>query len=325
MQYAMRLAVVLTALVGISAFGAGSASAQLRTNMNFEGLPEGLIVSSLASGSGIAGDTVAGSVEVFGDHTPVGDGSANAAMVYDAACHGGGPADCSGREPDKFAPKLGRVLTIGRSLADANGDGLADAPDTAGSGGELRFDFRGFGTGSVTITSLDVLDVESGGWIKLFARGVLVGTVAVPATANNGLATVAVGYAGIDRMEVRLKDSGVIDNIRLAFAAAVRPPQADCGSLRLSVRSLARARRSIVWARVRDTRGVPMAGVRVVARGAGVRTSRITNARGLVRFLVRPQRAGVVRFAVPASSRCAKRVIVRGAHTRTVVLPALVG
>jgi hypothetical protein len=291
--------------------------------MDFTGLPEGLLVGSLSSGSGITGDAVPGSVQVYGDRAPVGDGTRNAAMVYDAACHGGGPSSCSGGEDDKFKPMLGKVLTIAKSHADTNGDGLADAPDTAGEGGQLRFDFSRFGTGSVTVMSLDVLDAERGGWIKLFARGALVATVRFGPTRNNGLSTFPLGQSGIDRMEVLLEDSGVIDNVRLAFAAGGPPPQAACGSLRLSVRSLARARRSVVWATVRDTRGVAMAGVRVVARGAGIRSSRVTNARGLVRFLVRPRRAGVVRFAVPASPRCAKRVAVRG--VRTVVLPPLVG
>ncbi len=322
MKRATRLAAVSVALLGVSAFGSASASAQV-ANMNFEGLPEGLIVTRLASGSGIAGATVAGSVGVFGDQTPVGEGTRNSAMVYDSACGGGGPADCSGGEDDKFRPMLGKVLTIGKSTTDANGDGLADAPDTAGVGGELRFDFSGFGTGSVTVVSLDVLDAERGGWIELFARGTLVATVRFGATLNNETANVALGHSGIDRMEVMLQDSGVIDNVRLGLAAGGPPPQADCGSLRLSVRGLVRARRSIVWARVRDTRGVAMAGVRVAARGAGVRSSRITNARGFVRFLVRPRRVGVVRFAVPASSRCARRVTVRG--VRTVVLPPLAG
>jgi hypothetical protein len=315
MQYAMRLAVVLTALVGISAFGAGSASAQVRTNMNFEGLSEGTIVSRLSSGSGIAGDAVAGSVAVLGDHVPLGDGSRNAAIVYDAACAGGGSANCSGGEDDKFSPQLGKTLTVARSTVDANGDGRVDAPDTAGSGGALRFDFSGFGTGSVTVLSLDVLDAESGGSIELFARGRLVATVRYGAMRDNGLANVTIGRGGIDRMDVKLEDSGVIDNIQLASG----PVATDCGSLRLSARSLALARRSIVWATVRDTRGVAMAGVRVVARGAGVRSSRITNARGLVRFLVRPRRAGVLRFAVRNSSRCVRRVAVRGA--RTALLP----
>jgi hypothetical protein len=283
--------------------------------MDFEGLPEGMIVSRLASGSGIAGDTVAGSVAVFGDRAPVGDGSTNAAMVYDAACGGGGPANCSGGEDDKFKPMLGKALTVAYSNADKNGDGLADAPDTAGAGGMLRFDFTGFGNGTVTIRGLDVLDVEHGGWIRLFARGTLVGTVRFGATLNNGLATVVIGHSGIDRMDVALHDSGVIDNVRLAFSAHTPSMAANCRSLRLSVRRLGLARRSRVWAAVRDSRRVAMAGVRVVARGAGVRRSRITSARGLARFIVRPRRVGILRFAVPASSRCVNRVAVRPGPT----------
>jgi hypothetical protein len=322
LKAATRLAVVSVALVGISAFGSGSASAQV-ANLNFEGLPEGTLVTRLASGAGIGGDAVPGSVGVFGDRAPVGDRSGNAAMVYDAACHGGGPSSCSGGEHDKFKPMLGKVLTIAKSHDDKDRDGRADAPDTAGTGGQLQFDFSGFGTGSVTVMSLDVLDAERGGWIRLYARGSLVATVRFGPTRNNDLTTFALGQSGIDRMEVTLEDSGVIDNVRLALAAGSPPPQAECGSLRLSVRSLARARRSVVWATVRDRRGVAMAGVRVVARGAGVRSSRVTNVRGLVRFLVRPRRAGIVSFAVPGSPRCAKRVTVRG--VRTVVLPPLVG
>jgi hypothetical protein len=322
LKRATRLAVVSIALLGMAALGAGSASAQIVT-MDFTGLPEGLLVRSVSSGSGIAGDAVPGAVQVSGDRAPVGEGTRNAAMVYDAACHGGGPSSCSGGEDDKFKPMLGKVLTIAKSHVDANGDGRADAPDTPGEGGELGFDFSRFGPGNVRVMSVDVLDAERGGWIRLYARGSLVATVRFGPTRNNDLTTFALGQSGIDRMEVRLEDSGVIDNVRLALTAGSPPPQADCGSLRLSVRSLARARRSVVWATVRDTRGVAMAGVRVVARGAGVRSSRSTNARGLVRFLVRPHRAGVVRFAVPASSRCARRVNVRG--VRTVVVPPLVG
>ncbi len=279
--------------------------------MDFTGLPEGLLVDSLSSGAGISGDAAPGAVRVFGARGPVEDETPNAAMVYDAACHGGGPSTCSGGEDDKFKPMLGKVLTIAYSNRDKNGDGLADAPDTSGDGGQLSFDFSGFGTGRATVTSLDVLDAERGGWIRLFARGALVGTVRFGPTANNGLANVALGYSGIDRMEVLLEDSGVIDNIRLVFAGG-RAPQAACGSLRVNARNLSRARRSVVRATVRDTRGVAMAGVRVVARGAGIRTSRVTNGHGAVRFVLRPRRAGVIRFAVPASARCARAIVVRG-------------
>jgi hypothetical protein len=310
-----RFAFAFVALGAVSAFASGTAFAQVEANIDFEGLPEWLIVSRLASGSGIAGDTVPGSVSVVGDRAPVGDGSPNAAMVYDSACGGGGPASCSGGEEDKFKPMLGKALTVAYSTADRNGDGRVDAPDTANDGGLLRFDFTGFGTGTVTVRSLDVLDTERGGWIKLFARGALVATVRLAATPNNGLATLAIGHSGVDRMEVELHDSGVIDNVRLAFSAQSPPIAASCSSLRVNVRRLGLARRTRVWAAVRDARGVAMAGVRVVARGAGVRRSRVTSARGLARLIVRPRRLGVVRFAVPASPECVKRVAVRRGRT----------
>ena len=313
MNRALRLAVVSTALFVLSALGSGAASAQVVT-MDFTGLPEGLLVSGLSSGAGITGDAVPGTVRVFGDRAPVGDGSRNAAIVYDAACHGGGPASCSGGEEDKFKPMLGNVLTIGKSNADGNGDGLADSPDTSGTGGELRLDFSSFGSGSLTVRSLDVLDAERGGWIRLYARGALVAAVRFGPTLNNGLATVALGQSGIDRMEIGLEDSGVIDNVRLAFQ---RVPSV-CRSLRLSARGLAQGRRSVVWASVRDTRGLPVAAMRVVARGAGVRTSGVTNVQGVTRLLVRPRRAGVVSFAVPNSPPCVGRLAVRG---RAAVLP----
>jgi hypothetical protein len=317
-----RFAFAFVALGAVSAFASGTAFAQAQANIGFEGLPEGLIVSRLASGSGITGDTVAGSVAVFGDRAPIGDGSPNAAMVYDSTCGGGGPANCSGGEEDKFNPMLGKTLTVAYSSADKNGDGRADAPDTANDGGVLRFDFTAFGTGTVTVRGLDVLDAERGGSIRLFSRGALVATVRFGATSNNGLATVAVGQSGVDGMEVELQDSGVIDNVRLAFSAQTPPIAATCSSLRLNVRRLGLARRTRVWAAVRDSRGVAMAGVRVVARGAGVRRSRVTSARGLARLIVRPRRVGIVRFAVPASSRCVKRVAVR--RGRTVFRPLAV-
>ena len=310
MRGAERFAFISLAVVGMSTFGFGTASAAVEPYIDFEGLTEGKVVASLFSGSGIAGDPIAGSVRVFGDHRHT-DVTKNAAIAYDATCRGGGPAACSGGEDDKFKPALGTVLTIARSIADANSDGVVDAPDTSGGGGKLRFDFSGFGDGAVTIASLDVLDAENGGRIDLFARGKLIGTMPFAPTANNGVATVAVGSPVIDRMEVTLRDSGVIDNIRLALAPP--PPRIVCRSLRLSVRTLALGRRSAVRATVRGTDGATMSKIRVVARAAGVRASGVTNERGVARFLVRPRRAGVVRFAVPGSSSCVRQVRVRRA------------
>ena len=60
--------------------------------------------------------------------------------------------------------------------------------------------------------------------------------------------------------------------------------------------------------RVRDQNGRAMAGVRVVARGPGIRTGARTNARGVVSFTIRPRSAGIVRFRVPGSTRCVLRM-----------------
>jgi len=311
MRRSVRIATVSAAVVAVSLALAGSALAESHAFVDFEGLPEGKIVSSVSSGSGISGDAVPGSVGLAGvSADPAVTG--NAAMIYDSACGGGGPADCTGDEYDKFRPELGKVLMVAKSVQDANGDGLADRPDVTTRGGMLRFDFTRFGPGAVTIVSLDVLDIESRrGTIALYARGSLIGTVPIPVTGDAGFATVAVGRSGIDRMDVTLGDSGVVDNLHLIVGAAIQPSAPrSCGSLRLGVRSLVVGRRTAVPVTVRDTLGVRMAGKRVVARGAGVLRSGRTNARGVVRLVVQPRRAGIVRFSVPGAPRCAKRLAV---------------
>ena len=78
--------------------------------------------------------------------------------------------------------------------------------------------------------------------------------------------------------------------------AAVRRP-----ALRVGVRTTVRLR-------VRDQNGAAMAGVRVIARGPGIRTGGTTNANGVVALSIRPRSAGVVRFSVPGSTRCVLRL-----------------
>jgi hypothetical protein len=72
-------------------------------------------------------------------------------------------------------------------------------------------------------------------------------------------------------------------------------------SLRVGVRTTVRLR-------VRDQNGQAMAGVRVIARGPGIRTGARTNANGVVTLSIRPRSAGVVRFSVPGSTRCVLRL-----------------
>ena len=197
------------------------ANATLNGTIDFEGLSKGTIVSSVSSGSGISGDSIAGFVGVSGTNPRFGS-STNAAVVFDATC-GGSPTTCTikGQDSDLYKPELGNVLIIDQSLTDSNGDGLVDDPnDDDLAGMFFNFDFSTFGIGEVTVDSIDVLDVEEeqgegGAKITLYSEGTLLATVDIPNTDNNGLATVPVGIAGVDYMQITLNGSGAIDNIKI--------------------------------------------------------------------------------------------------------------
>ena len=134
----------------------------------------------------------------------------NAAVIFDAKCEGG----CSGEDDDLRKPVLGNVLIIAKDLVDEDDDGLVDDPDVASQPGGF-FDFSGWGSGTVTVLSMDVLDMEEGGSIELFSGGAKVGIVAIPPTGNNQLKEVPIGVPGVDFMRVTVNGSAAIDNIRL--------------------------------------------------------------------------------------------------------------
>lgn len=182
--------------------------------IDFEGLAEGTTVSSVSAGAGISGDDAGGSVSVFGlnPNFPAN----NTAMIFDATCEPGGTAsDCSGGDSDLFQPSLGNVLIISEDLDSSDPDDADEA------GAFFKFDFSGWGTGVVTVLSIDVLDVEDtegGAKIELYSGGeggVLLDTVDIPFTGDGGLATVNVGTSGVDFMRVSLNGSGAIDNIQI--------------------------------------------------------------------------------------------------------------
>jgi hypothetical protein len=122
----MILALTLVAIV--------PASAASVSVIDFEGLAEGAIVSSVAYGAGISGDPVSGSVSVYG-HNPVFAGT-NAAMIFDAACPGG----CSGQDQDLFNAAQGKVLIVSEDLDQTDPD------DSDSPGQNFRFNFSGFAT-----------------------------------------------------------------------------------------------------------------------------------------------------------------------------------
>lgn len=207
------VAVLTASVAAVTIASAGSGSATI----DFEGLAEGTIVSSLSSGNGISGDLVTGSVDVFGTRPGF---AGNQAMVFDSTCAPGGTgADCSGGDADLLKPVLGNTLIISE-------DNDSTDPDDADLvGANFEFDFAGFGNGVVTVDSLDVMDVEAvepGAKIEVYSGGpggTLEKTVPIPTTGDNGLANVAVNATG-DFMRVTLNGSGAIDNIEVTVEEA---------------------------------------------------------------------------------------------------------
>ncbi|MCI0796814.1 MAG: hypothetical protein J4N99_08345, partial [Chloroflexi bacterium] len=193
----------------------GIVSANGTSTIDFEGLSEGQIVSSVSSGSGISGAVVGGSVSVLGIRPGFGP---NQAMIFDATClPGGTPVDCTGGDTDLFNPGLGNVLIVSE-------DNDSSDPDDADLIGEMfEFDFSGFGPGVVTVDSIDAMDIEAGqgeggAKIEVFSGGpggVLLASVGIPDTGNGGLINVAVGVSNVDFMRVTLNGSGAIDNIQI--------------------------------------------------------------------------------------------------------------
>ena len=115
------------------------------------------------------------------------------------------------------------------------------------------------------------------------------------------------------------EDSNTANNAAEAtvvIVAPFRPPAAKpaaCGSLSVSVKSLAVGKRTVVRITVRDRNGKPMRNARVLVRGGGIVASARTSAKGVMRLTLTPTKAGVVRFKVAGSAVCAKRVGAVGA------------
>ena len=190
--------------LGVDASGAA--------NIDFEGLSSGDIVSSVSADSGISGLPVPGTVTVTGINPLF--PNQNAAMIFDATCSG--PGGCTGEDPDLFAPQLGNVLIISEDLDPTDPD------DADVFGAMFEFDFSSWGSGLVTVESIDVLDVEGeedGGLVSLYrggAGGDLIASFPIPTLGDNTVATITIETSDVDYMEVLLNGSGAIDNISIS-------------------------------------------------------------------------------------------------------------
>jgi hypothetical protein len=217
------LMLVLLSL-GLAAANFLPAQAVKTATIDFSGLGEGAIVSSLSVGAGISGDLIEGSVSVFG-HNPQPENpafaGANHAMIFDATCSGG----CTGGDNDLHFPELGNGLIISKDH-DSSDPNDADV-DKA----EFRFDFSNFGPGKVDVNSLIVADADDAvefGEIKVYRggpNGILVNTVLFEPTANNQKQEILINTKDIDYLVVDLGGSGMIDNIRIVVPE--QPPQVN--------------------------------------------------------------------------------------------------
>ena len=100
-----------------------------------------------------------------------------------------------------------------------------------------------------------------------------------------------------------------------AFAVspgAASQPSRTCSAVSLSRRSGAVGARLAIRVRSLDANGAPQAGMRVTARGAGIRTLATTTARGYALLVLKPERAGVVTVRVGARGSCVQRIAVVG-------------
>ena len=202
-------------LILVTHLGTGGVRADVDpATIDFEGLAEGAIVSSVDCSSGMTcSAATGGSVGVFGNSPAF---VPNAAMIFDATCAGG----CSGGDDDLNFPPQGNILIISEDL-DASDPDDADLVNAF-----FEFDFSTWGPAAPSatvcvdeITVMDVEGVEGGAKVQLFASAVeLPGSpVALPITGDNVLATQAINICGVDFMRVTLNGSGAIDNIKIEF------------------------------------------------------------------------------------------------------------
>lgn len=223
----LSLAMSITMVVAMPSV----ASADQSSVIDFEGLAEGSIVSSVSAGSGISGDDAGGSVGVLGTN-PVLPG--NAAMIFDAECDGA-QASCTGQDPDLYFPGNGNTLIITEDF-----DG-ADPDDADLVGATWDFDFSTWGPGVVQVDSIQFGDIEGeepNVTVDLYSGGLggtLEATFDFGPTGDNVLGTLSVGTSGVDSMRVTINGSGTMDNIEITVLEETASARVTGGGHQITV------------------------------------------------------------------------------------------
>jgi len=199
------------------------ASTTLADEVDFEGLGAGQILGSVTSADG------AGPIGVNGFNPTL--GSVNAAVVFDTANPTGGDFDLGTPNSDFGGPgtggggaagaagensqALGMVLIVDEHLITGPTGFVTDPDDAAISGVTLELDFSALG--SVTVNSVDYIDVELGrtGSVALFGvKDEPLGEFSIAAVGNNGVGSVDAGEtSGVLRMLVTFGGSGALAGV----------------------------------------------------------------------------------------------------------------
>jgi hypothetical protein len=202
-------------------------------NIDFEGLPAGLVVYELTEGAGVSGG-LEGSIGVLG-FNPFFGLAFNTAIIFDSSNPTGfdddlgtpneayaGPGIGAGGATNDTA--LGNLIIIAEDLQDLNGDDLIDDPDDADHKGSfIEFDLTTMGKGgkktTATVNSVTFIDIEAeqgedGIFVELSGPDLPVNLVGIPATGDNGKITIdGINLPGVALMRVNFNGSG-------AFAGA---------------------------------------------------------------------------------------------------------
>ncbi|HEV3480175.1 MAG TPA: DUF11 domain-containing protein, partial [Gaiellaceae bacterium] len=113
--------------------------------------------------------------------------------------------------------------------------------------------------------------------------------------------------------ELNPADNQDTETTRVLAPAAKRQPKGVCDAFTATPKSLTVGKRATIVVRV-TAGGRPAVGRAVAVKGAGIRKTARTNAKGVARIVVRPRKAGIVTITVPQKIACgAKRIGVVGA------------
>ena len=219
-------------------------------------------------------------------------------------------------------PPVGPVVTDTDTAAVdviAPAINIEKTPDSQSfqTGGTATFTITVTNSGDVTLTSVAVTDALAPGCARTSAQLGANATLAPAASFNYQctLANVAADFTNSATATGTPPVGPVVTDTDTAAVTVTQPPPpaAVCPTLTVSPKTMRVGKRSTITAVVtlRGKARTRVQGVRVLARGAGIRKSGVTNSQGVARISVKPARVGMIRVRItnqPGS--CATRTIV---------------